>query len=192
LGAIANQQRFLILLDYLFKQTRLWAFGFPQERSLERALTLAFGILCGVGKRTLTRAITSAQRSFTCWRPVRILAALASTGRRTSSFQFVPQLIASAPPVYFKLPPGGRVSSFNSATRVPHAPRWQSSNRHGASADTEPYRTNSSPMTTVFMSLFFRKNSGVATGISSCPASMFVVNALAPTRASRGSGLGET
>jgi hypothetical protein len=46
------------LLDYLFKQTRLWAFVFPQERSLERALALAFGILCGVGKRTLTRAIS--------------------------------------------------------------------------------------------------------------------------------------
>ena len=46
------------LLDYLFKHTRLWAFVFPQERSLERALTLAFGILCGVGKRTLTRAIS--------------------------------------------------------------------------------------------------------------------------------------
>jgi hypothetical protein len=46
------------LLDYLGKQTRLWAFVFPQERSLERALALAFGILCGVGKRTLTRAIS--------------------------------------------------------------------------------------------------------------------------------------
>jgi hypothetical protein len=46
------------LLDYLLKQTRLWAFVFPQERSLERALALAFGILCGVGKRTLTRAIS--------------------------------------------------------------------------------------------------------------------------------------
>ncbi len=46
------------LLDYLLKQTRLWAFVFPQERSLERAIALAFGILCGVGRRTLTRAIS--------------------------------------------------------------------------------------------------------------------------------------
>lgn len=46
------------LLDYLLKRTRLWAFVFPQERSLDRALALAFGILCGVGKRTLTRAIS--------------------------------------------------------------------------------------------------------------------------------------
>jgi hypothetical protein len=46
------------LVDYLLQQTRRWAFVFPQERSLERALALAFGILCGVGKRTLTRAIS--------------------------------------------------------------------------------------------------------------------------------------
>jgi hypothetical protein len=46
------------LLQYLLKQTQLWAFVFPQERSLQRAIALAFGILCGVGKRTLTRAIS--------------------------------------------------------------------------------------------------------------------------------------
>jgi hypothetical protein len=46
------------LLQYLLQQTQLWAFVFPQERSLQRALALAFGILCGVGKRTLTRAIS--------------------------------------------------------------------------------------------------------------------------------------
>lgn len=46
------------LLDYLLQQTRLWAFVFPQERSLLRASALAFGILCGVGRRTLTRAIS--------------------------------------------------------------------------------------------------------------------------------------
>lgn len=45
------------LLDLLLNHARLWKFVFPQERSLERALALAFGILCGVGKRTLTRAI---------------------------------------------------------------------------------------------------------------------------------------
>jgi hypothetical protein len=46
------------LLELLLQYSRRWAFVFPQERSLERALALAFGILCGVGKRTLTRAIT--------------------------------------------------------------------------------------------------------------------------------------
>jgi hypothetical protein len=46
------------LLTYLLEQTARWNFVFPQERSLQRAITLAFGILCGVGKRTLTRAIS--------------------------------------------------------------------------------------------------------------------------------------
>ena len=46
------------LLTYLLKQTAGWAFVFPQERSLQRAIALAFGILCGVGRRTLTRAIS--------------------------------------------------------------------------------------------------------------------------------------
>jgi len=46
------------LVHYLLEQTKRWAFVFPQERSLSRAIALAFGILCGVGKRTLTRAIS--------------------------------------------------------------------------------------------------------------------------------------
>lgn len=46
------------LLDALLKHTQRWAAVFPQQRSLERALALAFGILCGVGKRTVTRAIS--------------------------------------------------------------------------------------------------------------------------------------
>jgi len=46
------------LLSYLLQQTQRWALVFPQERSLQRAIALAFGILCGVGKRTLTRAIS--------------------------------------------------------------------------------------------------------------------------------------
>jgi len=46
------------LVNYLLEQTKRWAFVFPQERSLSRAIALAFGILCGVGKRTLTRAIS--------------------------------------------------------------------------------------------------------------------------------------
>ena len=47
------------LASYLLEQiTTGWSSVFPQERSLQRALALAFGILCGVGKRTLTRAIS--------------------------------------------------------------------------------------------------------------------------------------
>ena len=45
------------LIDYLFKHTRPWAKVFPQQRTLQRALGMAFGLLCGVGKRTLTRAL---------------------------------------------------------------------------------------------------------------------------------------
>jgi hypothetical protein len=45
------------LLSYLLQQTARWAFVFPQERTLHRAIALAFGILCGMGKRTITRAI---------------------------------------------------------------------------------------------------------------------------------------
>ena len=46
------------LLTCLLKQTDCWKFVFPQERSFVRAIALAFGILCGVGRRTLTRAIS--------------------------------------------------------------------------------------------------------------------------------------
>ena len=55
------------LLTYLLQQTALWAFVFPQERSLQRAITLAFGILCGVGKRTITRAISFAGNTQKDW-----------------------------------------------------------------------------------------------------------------------------
>ncbi len=55
------------LLSYLLKQTTRWAFVFPQPRSLQRAITLAFGILCGVGKRTLTRAISFAGNTQKDW-----------------------------------------------------------------------------------------------------------------------------
>jgi hypothetical protein len=45
------------LLNYLLAQTALWTSVFPQDRTLQRAIALAFGIVCGVGKRTVTRAI---------------------------------------------------------------------------------------------------------------------------------------
>jgi hypothetical protein len=46
------------LLTCLLQRIQLWSGVFPQERSFQRAITLAFGILCGVGKRTVTRAIS--------------------------------------------------------------------------------------------------------------------------------------
>ena len=45
------------LLTYLLEQTGRWNFVFPQTRTLQRAIALAFGLLCGVGRRTVTRAI---------------------------------------------------------------------------------------------------------------------------------------
>lgn len=55
------------LLSYLLKQTARWNFVFPQQRSLDRAIRLAFGILCGVGRRTLTRAISFAGNTQKDW-----------------------------------------------------------------------------------------------------------------------------
>jgi hypothetical protein len=55
------------LLTYLLEQTDRWNFVFPQQRSLQRAITLAFGILCGVGRRTLTRAISFAGNAQKDW-----------------------------------------------------------------------------------------------------------------------------
>ena len=55
------------LLGFLGQQTTHWAEVFAQERSLQRAIALAFGILCGVGKRTLTRAISFAGNTQKDW-----------------------------------------------------------------------------------------------------------------------------
>ena len=55
------------LLTYLLKQTARWDLVFPQQRSLQRAITLAFGILCGVGRSTLTRAISFAGNTQKDW-----------------------------------------------------------------------------------------------------------------------------
>ena len=55
------------LWNYLLQQTERWNFVFPQQRSLQRAITLAFGILCGVGRRTVTRAIAFAGNTQKDW-----------------------------------------------------------------------------------------------------------------------------
>jgi hypothetical protein len=47
----------MTLVDFLQKHTAQWAAVFAQARTLERAVALSFGILCGLGKRTITRAI---------------------------------------------------------------------------------------------------------------------------------------
>jgi hypothetical protein len=55
------------LLTYLLEQTAHWNFVFPQQRTWQRAITLAFGILCGVGRRTITRAISFAGNTQKDW-----------------------------------------------------------------------------------------------------------------------------
>ena len=45
------------LLTYLLAQTARWRNVFPQSRTWQRALTLAFGLVGGMGRRTVTRAI---------------------------------------------------------------------------------------------------------------------------------------
>lgn len=55
------------LANFLLKHLALWAEVFPQERSLQRAITVAFGILCGVGSRTITRAIGFAGNTQKDW-----------------------------------------------------------------------------------------------------------------------------
>lgn len=47
----------MTLPDFFLQHLALWADLFPQRRSLQRAITVAFGLLCGVGKRTITRSI---------------------------------------------------------------------------------------------------------------------------------------
>lgn len=57
----------MTLPDFLFQQLAKWESVFPQQRSHNRAITLAFGILCGVGKRTITRAIGFAGNTQKDW-----------------------------------------------------------------------------------------------------------------------------
>jgi hypothetical protein len=45
------------LVECLTKHLNGWAGVLPQQRSLERTSALGVGLLCGVGKRTITRAI---------------------------------------------------------------------------------------------------------------------------------------
>lgn len=45
------------LAECLTKHLNSWAAILPQQRSLERTTALGVGILCGLGKRTITRAI---------------------------------------------------------------------------------------------------------------------------------------
>lgn len=55
------------LPEFLLQHLALWVNVFPQQRTLQRAITVAFGILCGVGKRTITRSISFAGNTQKDW-----------------------------------------------------------------------------------------------------------------------------
>jgi len=45
------------LIDCLIEHLQSWADMLPQQRSLDRIISMGIGLLCGAGKRTITRAI---------------------------------------------------------------------------------------------------------------------------------------
>jgi hypothetical protein len=47
----------MTLVDFLQERMEAWEAVFSQARTLRRAVALGFGIVCGLGKRTITRAI---------------------------------------------------------------------------------------------------------------------------------------
>jgi hypothetical protein len=55
------------LNDCLFEHLSQWQAYLPQERSLERVSDLGVGLLCGLGQRTLTRAISFHGNTQTDW-----------------------------------------------------------------------------------------------------------------------------
>jgi hypothetical protein len=56
-----------MLLEKLLELLQGWAAAFPQQRTCERAIALALGLLCGLGRRTLTRAICFHDRQHQDW-----------------------------------------------------------------------------------------------------------------------------
>jgi hypothetical protein len=56
-----------MLLEKLLELLEAWAPAFCQRRTGERALTLALGLLCGLGRRTVTRAICFYHRQHQDW-----------------------------------------------------------------------------------------------------------------------------
>jgi len=56
-----------MLLQRWLEITTDWQFGFPQQRSFERAITQALGSLCALGRRTVSRAIFALGRQQQDW-----------------------------------------------------------------------------------------------------------------------------
>ena len=56
-----------MLLEKLLHLLGGWAAAFRQERTCQRAIALALGLLCGLGRRTVTRAICFNNRQHQDW-----------------------------------------------------------------------------------------------------------------------------
>jgi len=56
-----------MLLEKLLDLLQGWAPAFHQQRTCGRAIALALGLLCGLGRRTLTRAICFNNRQHQDW-----------------------------------------------------------------------------------------------------------------------------
>jgi hypothetical protein len=56
-----------MLLEHLLHLLGGWAPVFRQKRTCERAIALALGLLCGLGRRTVTRAICFNNRQHQDW-----------------------------------------------------------------------------------------------------------------------------
>src|SRR5437868_6938706 len=56
-----------MLLEKLLELLKGWVPAFPQRRTGGRAIALAVGLLCGLGRRTLTRAICFNRRQHQDW-----------------------------------------------------------------------------------------------------------------------------
>jgi DDE superfamily endonuclease len=56
-----------MLLERLLALLQGWAPAFPQQRTGQRAIALALGLLCGLGRRTLTRALSFLGRQHQDW-----------------------------------------------------------------------------------------------------------------------------
>jgi hypothetical protein len=56
-----------MLLEKLLELLKGWVPAFPQRRTCGRAIALAVGLLCGLGRRTLTRAICFYGRQHQDW-----------------------------------------------------------------------------------------------------------------------------
>ena len=72
-----------MLLENLLHLLGGWAPAFRQKRTCERAIALALGLLCGLGRRTVTRAICFNNRQHQDWSAPITNSSIAVDGKPT-------------------------------------------------------------------------------------------------------------